>query len=247
MSKILTLTLLLSSLSCSLYSANVIINKTSNNTTIQDNSSSINTGINLGASNSKSLLGDNKLTTITRTLSDFNSVIVNIPFTVNITCNGNHSVEISADTNITPLISTEIKNSTLVISTTKSFNTKSKITISVNAPQLNSIQCSGAGNLTVIEINTDKLNVTANGAAEISLTGKVQNFQLNSAGSSTINAKNLISKDTKLQMTGAGEAQIFASNNLNAHITGAADVTYYGNPKHISKNDIIAGSLEPGN
>jgi len=247
MSKILTLTLLLSFLCCSVYSANVIVNKSSNNTTFKDNSSSVNTGINLGASSSKSLQGDNKLTTITRTLSDFNTVRVNIPFNVNITCNGNRSVDISADSNIAPLISTEIQNSILVISTTKSFNTKNEITISVNAPQLNSIQCSGAGNLTVTEINTDKLNVTANGATEISLTGKVQNFQLNSSGSSTINAKNLISKNTKLQMTGAGEAQIFASNNLNAQITGAADVTYYGKPKHISKNNIIAGSLEPGN
>ena len=52
-------------------------------------------------------------------------------------------------------------------------------------------------------------------------------------------------EDVELSVTGAGKADITATNSLKAAITGAGKVTYGGNPPTVQKNVTGAGKIEP--
>jgi hypothetical protein len=58
-----------------------------------------------------------------------------------------------------------------------------------------------------------------------------------------LRAKTLQTKSAEISTTGAASAYISVSETLRVSITGAGDVTYYGNPKTIEKHVTGAGSI----
>ena len=226
--------------------SNVIVNNVSNTTTIRDASSSINTGINLGNKQAYGITGNGDMKNFKRKVTDFSKINIEVPFDVNVECGKPVSVSVSADSNIANFISTEISTNTLTIKTTKSFSTKNKICITICIDKIESIDTSSSGNITVSGITGSNFNLNPSGSSEIKLQGVIDEFDINSDGAATIDAKNLKADTVNIVMSGAGEASIFASKKLDVKIDGAADITYYGKPEKIIKNNFVAGSLEAG-
>jgi hypothetical protein len=228
------------------FGRNIIVNNTSNTTTINDSSSSVNTGIDLGSNKPHGIIGNGDIKTFKRKVTEFNKIIVDVPFDVNVECGKSPSVSVSSDSNIANLIFTEITGNTLIIKTVESFTTKNRINITVNADKLSSLDILSSGNTTISGITGNNFNLKLSGAGEVKLLGKIDEFDINSDGAPTLNAKDFKANTVIMVMNGAAEASVFASKKLDVKIHGAADVTYYGNPEKITENDIIAGSLEPG-
>jgi Protein of unknown function (DUF2807). len=59
------------------------------------------------------------------------------------------------------------------------------------------------------------------------------------SGSGDVHAYDLLSEDTKVRVTGSGDADVFASVSLDVSVAGSGDVRYKGNAK-VSSN--ISGS-----
>jgi hypothetical protein len=53
-----------------------------------------------------------------------------------------------------------------------------------------------------------------------------------------------MAQDVEISVTGAGKADVYASNLLRAAITGAGNVSYHGNPKSVEKKIAGAGKIE---
>jgi hypothetical protein len=47
-----------------------------------------------------------------------------------------------------------------------------------------------------------------------------------------------------VHISGAGDAEVFASVKLDAHVTGAGDIRYKGNPPQVIHNTSGAGSIQ---
>ena len=56
-------------------------------------------------------------------------------------------------------------------------------------------------------------------------------------------ARGLQARIVEISITGAGSAVVNASNTLRVAITGAGDVTYFGNPKTVERHISGAGSI----
>jgi hypothetical protein len=59
-----------------------------------------------------------------------------------------------------------------------------------------------------------------------------------------LQAGDLMAQDVEISVTGAGKADVYASNLLRAAITGAGNVSYHGNPKSVEKKIAGAGKIE---
>jgi hypothetical protein len=44
-------------------------------------------------------------------------------------------------------------------------------------------------------------------------------------------------------VSGSGNAAVYVSNSLNAHVSGSGGVHYGGNPKNVSKSKSGSGSI----
>ncbi len=190
--------------------------------------------------------GDGKIKKEARELPSFNSISVDGAFSVKAACGKKQLVEVTADTNLLPLITTTVKDNVLNIDTSKSICTKSDLLITISLPDMAQVVLGGAADMTVTGISNPKFTLTSDGAGDITLSGKTGLFYAELKGSTDLKAKQFIADSVQIRIEDAGEAAVYATQKLDAAVNGAATVTYYGNPKTVSKKVDDAGEVVSG-
>lgn len=193
--------------------------------------------------NKDTVIGSGNSKTEKRVVADFNAIEIGCYGSVNIVGQEKESLEISVDDNILPVISTEVKDHILSIKTIKNISPKSKLQINVTTPMLEKMVLSGAGEVSLSKIKSNRLSVTVSGAGKIDISGEVKEFSANLSGAGYINAKELHAENANVSSSGAGAMEVFASEVLAVNISGAGNVNYYGNPKTVNKNISGIGSI----
>ena len=171
-----------------------------------------------------------------RKISDFNSIDISGYYEVEITSQKAPSLEISGDSNILPLILTEVINGVLVISSNRSFATKNILKLKISAINLEKLSSSGASRIVVDNLNNERLNVNASGAGSTEIGGKTKELYINTSGSVNLKAKNLYSDKVNIDLSGASNVAVYAAEELNAKVSGVGHINYYGNPKVVNRD-----------
>jgi hypothetical protein len=76
--------------------------------------------------------------------------------------------------------------------------------------------------------------------------GKAERFAIILNGSGDVDAKNLISRDADVTITGSGNIGVTAKQSLSVTLTGSGDVNYYGHPVRLEKELTGSGEVRPG-
>lgn len=181
---------------------------------------------------------------------DFKGVIFNHVGDLFLTQGNDYSVSITGPDNVIELTKTDIENEYLIIGTDNCFNGDYDIKVEITAPEYQLISLYGVGKIKTVnpiegdlleveisgigeveaEIYIDSLYTLASGTATIRYEGEVINHQFASAGEFTLNAFPLLTSETSLNISGTGDSQVSASDQLNIIISGAGNVFYKGNP-----------------
>ena len=161
------------------------------------------------------------------------------------------SLLIEADDNIIPLIETDVSGDRLTIGFKRGYNfiPNVKIKFHLTVIELDKISISGAGDIDCDDFNTDRLefeisgagdinfNIDADrvetkssGAGDITLKGIVDSQEVNMSGAGRYNARELKSKECRIQISGAGSATVNVSESLDVNISGVGNVYYIGDP-----------------
>lgn len=114
------------------------------------------------------------------------------------------------------------------------------------SPEL-SIDVSGSGS---VNLDLDAANITSNitGSGDISLSGKAENHQLKISGSGDLQAFDLVTESTTLNMTGAASSEIRVEGGLlDVSISGSGTVYYKGNPGSVNTKITGSGRLIDSN
>jgi hypothetical protein len=82
-------------------------------------------------------------------------------------------------------------------------------------------------------------NMEVSGGTSVELAGKVAKAELQLNGAGNLNADKFECDTVLVDITGAGHADVFATNVLKARISGVGAIEYKGNPSNIEK--IITG------
>ncbi len=87
-----------------------------------------------------------------------------------------------------------------------------------------------------MDVNAQNVFIALNGAGAFDIDGiaKYTNFLINGAGS--IEAFDLMSVDTTVEVNGAGVCEVNTTNDLKATINGVGQIMYRGNPVNIDKS-----------
>lgn len=104
-----------------------------------------------------------------------------------------------------------------------------------------SVDSSGVGSIK-INITASDLEIGISGAGKVNLSGEVDTQQLNISGVGSYDAKELVSKDCEISISGAGRAVVNATQTLDIEMSGVGKVDYVGNPS-ITQNVSGAGSI----
>lgn len=177
-----------------------------------------------------SVIGSGKEARETREVDNFTQLELLGVGRFEVTIGNLRPLEISGDDNILPLIETKVTDGKLVIRTMRSIRPVQPLLIKATASDLTAIMLSGAGEIAVTGIANDNLHAEVSGAGEVTLSGQTSNLVLTLPGVGSVDARELVAKAVTVDMSGAGRTDVSPVVSLHVTITGAATVTYSGEP-----------------
>jgi hypothetical protein len=178
-----------------------------------------------------------------RNLPAFNAVEISGAYDVEIVVQKEQSLEVEGDDNLLPLIKTEVKNGVLSINNEHSFSTKHKLRVRISLPSLDGISTSGASDILASDVKSEEFKINASGAGNLQVSGETITLEVEVSGAGEIDAKDLHAKKVIITSSGAAQADVYASEELRANVSGAGNITYYGDPKTVSEDTSGAGSI----
>ena len=214
----------------------------------------------------KRVRGNGKIATQSRTVNAFNSVDVSGGIDVYIKQDSVASVKIEADENLLEYVQVTVDGSTLEIREEKGFNLRStnRIKVFVSGPSFKHFEASGACDIygenkissnseigidasgassIKMELNAPVVNADLSGASHINLRGETKNFKADGSGASGMKCFELMTEEAHVELSGASDAEVFASLKLDLHASGASSIRYKGNAT-VSQESSGAGSVK---
>lgn len=199
----------------------------------------------------KRVHGDGNVTTQDRTVSDFKNVEVGGAAKVYVTQGDQHSVKIEVDENLQQFVEVLQEGNKVVIREKPGFNLDptGDMKIYVSSPVYNDIDVSGAcdiigqGTITnpenlsmhisgagdmQMDVNAPQISAEVSGSGSVNLKGETKSVDISLTGAANAHCFDLKSENTKIEISGAGNAQVYASVKLDAEVSGAGSVDYKG-------------------
>lgn len=208
--------------------------------------------------------GEGEVITSTFPLSDFDEIDLQGAFNVTLIQGSTLKAVIETDENLMDLLLVEVRGKTLYVTTSRDVVLKpTKMNLTITYPALRTITVGGACKIKSEEVvQSEDLRFDISGAAEIDLAivaealhtqlagagsitfeGKVREHYIDLAGASSLDAKDLITEMTEIDLSGAGSASVHATTSLRASLSGVGSIKYYGNPGETQIDKSGLGSI----
>ena len=180
-----------------------------------------------------------------RSIDGFKGVDVGGIFQVEILAGKDFGVGIDADDNLLQFIRTDVENGVLKISASERLKSENPIRVRISAPDIESLDASGACKVSLNGIKNSALNVDTSGATKITLGGETQALTIDVSGASGVEADSLKAENATVDASGASKVSLFVSNRLISEASGASKIVYLGNPASVQKNSSGASKISP--
>ena len=174
--------------------------------------------------------GNGDIRTETREVQNFTTLAADGGFQVTWTT-GAPSLSITTDENLMEYIRTKVSGDRLMIQWTKPLHSKRGVKVNIASQSLRGAELNGAVRLNATRVTGQDFFLEANGATRVDLDGRVDGLVASMNGASRLEAEQLQTRSCELSITGAGRADVSASEILKVAVSGAGRVTYSGNPK----------------
>ena len=207
---------------------------------------------------------------VDRHLSGFNSVSVAGSFDVFIVQGSSESVKVEAPSDVMDHIITEVNGNELKIYNKRDnwnwgdwFGNHKKIAVYVSIKDVNSISLSGSGDVFFKEglstnslrlrisgsgdilgkVDVKTLESSVSGSGDLKISGRADNSTVSVVGSGNFTGRNLVTITTAVRVTGSGDADVNASDRVDASVRGSGDVRYTGGAKNVSSSKTGSGDI----
>lgn len=199
----------------------------------------------------------------TRSVSNFTKIDVNRGLNVIVEQSDAFSVEVEADDNLVPIITTKVENGTLVISTDENIDEAAAKNIYVKMPELTKVESSsgssvnnhGAFTGTTISVTSssgseinldlefDSINCESSSGSSINLKGKALSLSTDTSSGSTIEARELLVNNVVSESTSGSSTEVHPLVSLQGKASSGSSISYDSSPKTVSKEESSGGSV----
>jgi hypothetical protein len=211
--------------------------------------------------------GNGNIISEERTVSNFRDLEVHGAFDVYLSQGDLKPVRIETDENLVPYVEIIQEGDKLVLRNRDNYNLdpSKKLIVHVMAPVYENIEVSGASNVIgqnkinndedldldisgagdiKLEVDAPDIDIKISGSGKAILEGETRKLDLKISGAGSARCFKLLSEITSVDISGAGNAEVFASDQLDAHVSGAGNVKYKGGAKKIKQEVSGAGTVK---
>lgn len=211
----------------------------------------------------RTVRGNGKVVTETRTAGNFTGVRVSSGVDVYLKQGNDESLTVEADENLHEYIITTVKDGILHVYNDANVLHAERERVYVTMKEINSVKTSSAGDVVgQSPVRTDRLELSASSAGDIKLEVYAKEIKINisSSGDMTLNgeadmleadlssagdlnAYDLRVREADVSASSAGNADVNVSEKITARASSAGDINYTGNPKYINSHSSSAGGV----
>lgn len=195
--------------------------------------------------------GDGNVISQDRNFRDFTAIEVSSAIHLTVTQDSAYSVKVETDSNLQELVEIYKEGGVLRIRLANniSLNPTRDVAVHVSGPSFDHIGASGACNVVGknmftgnqrfdlelsgaseadLQIDAPVVNVELSGACKATLKGKTRDLRIDCSGSSSVRAFELPAENVSAGLSGASNADVFASVRIEGELSGASDMDYKG-------------------
>jgi hypothetical protein len=177
------------------------------------------------------IYGSGTVETVSIAATDFDHIVADGGFALNITQSGKESVTVTTDNNILPYLTIEVVERVLYLKPKPDVNLHpSALRYEVQCQALHRLLTNGSAEVTLNQIGGTKLVLESNGSGRLSCQGTVESLGIEINGTGSCSARELTAHTVTVAIAGSGEVAVSAAHTLSIVIRGAGNVTYWGNP-----------------
>jgi len=173
-----------------------------------------------------------------RTVTAFTSISTEGAFNIEVKCQKELGVEVEADENILPLVTTEVSTNVLYLKNTANYSVREPVTIRISVPDIEGLTVSGAGTIDISDMKNDKFEIDSSGAPSIKVSGVTKLVDIDTSGAARIDTHNLRASHAIVDSKGVSKVDLDVRDQLDVKISGPSFVTYEGDP---TVNQSISG------
>lgn len=157
--------------------------------------------------------GSGNLVSETRDVGPFTALDITGAVDVNLVVDptSEQEVVVTYDDNLIDRIRTEVIGDTLHIS------------------QEGNVSTFGTGRMVSV-VAQDLDSISVSGASDLDATGGVDSYRLEVAGASDVNLEDFEAEVVEIEVSGASDVRVHASESIEGEASGASDLRIYGNP-----------------
>jgi hypothetical protein len=172
--------------------------------------------------------GTGPVTSETRAVGPFTTIEAGAGIQVQVSIGSPVRLEVSAQSNVLPVIATTVSGDTLTIDASEDFPTSEPVTVTVTAPALDGISLSGGAQARLDGVAADELALTVKGGARLTVVGSSGKVTLTADGGSTADLRELVARTVAVSLAGGATATVSASDAVNGSASGGARLTVIG-------------------
>lgn len=222
----------------------------------------------------KRIKGNGNMTTIERSVGEYDEVSVSGWFDVDLVAGTEGELTIRGEENLLEYIKTEVKEGgKLVIKVRKGVNLQPSswkkdmgIYITVPVESISGVSLSGSGDIVgkttlkaddfktsmsgsgdiTLSVEANTIDASMSGSGDINLSGSTGSFDVSISGSGDIKAYELEADVVDATVSGSADIKVTAKEMLKARVSGSGDIQYRGNPKKIDTKTSGSGDISKG-
>ncbi|MFZ6647078.1 head GIN domain-containing protein [Undibacterium sp. TJN25] len=190
--------------------------------------------------------GNGELTREARQVTPADALEVNGSVSVVVSMGSANTLEVEGDSNLLPLLKTEVRDGVLKVRVDGGFHTRNALRVRYTTTALRSITVNSSGSVEATALQNDNLAVQVNGSGSVRLEGAGNNLDLRSRGSGSIDASSYRTARANVKMSASGGISMGLSNctQLTAEILGSGSLKASGSVRQLTASVHGSGSAD---
>jgi len=197
-----------------------------------------------GSDSKECINGSGKVISQPRTVGAFTAIDLDSIGTLIVDRTGTYSLTVTTDDNLQSIVTSEVKNGTLVLAESGCHNcSPTKIAFKVTVGDLSKIDMPSTGDASITNLNEPSFAADMAGTGSLTLSGKTDLLKIDLSGTGSCDAHNLAAMRATVDIDGTGSVRVNANSELDGKVSGTGSIHYTGSPK-VSQKISGTGSIK---
>lgn len=102
----------------------------------------------------------------------------------------------------------------------------------------------GSGDIKFGSVKAGQVNISVTGSGDVAAAGSADKVAIEISGSGDVRTSRLVAREVDVKIIASGDADVHATEKLNASVRGSGEIRYAGAPKKVDKEIKGSGSIE---